>query len=200
MSKMPLLFPLLNLSHFVCLIFWEARSELLPEISVSSIYASVFLSGLSDWMTNDTEGLTSHCLKLWERYDLSLLLTCVIFHHTYSNTWLNPSLFPCLFFLQCAFAFLLFWSIFRDKDLLFIPRSHLDCKPLVWGGMGMNLIWQCTRLKAAWGLSSRNGCAQICTYICMHRGESTLQLTAGTLQAAHRTNSEFTQTKAYSLV
>lgn len=95
--------------------FWEARSELLPEISVSSIYAFVFLSGLWEWMTNDTEGSTSRSLKLWERFDLSLLLTCAISLHTYSNSWLNPSLFPAPFFHQCAFAFSLFDLYSRIK-------------------------------------------------------------------------------------
>lgn len=98
MSKTPLLCLLLNPSHLVCLIFWEARSELLLEISVSTIYAFVFLSGLWEWVTNDTEGSTSCTLKLWERRDLSPLLTCAISLHTYSNSWLNPSLFLCHFF------------------------------------------------------------------------------------------------------
>lgn len=105
MSKALLHCLLLNLSHFVHLIFWEARSELLLEISVSSIYAFVFLSGLWERMTNDKEGLTSHSLKPWERYDLSLLLTCAISLHTYSNSWLNLSLFPRHFFIHVLLHF-----------------------------------------------------------------------------------------------
>lgn len=94
MRKKPLLFLLLNPSHFVCWIVWEARSELLPEISISSIYAFVFLSGLWEWMTNDTHGSTSRSPKLWERSDLSLLLTCAISLHTLIqiHDWIH--LFP----------------------------------------------------------------------------------------------------------
>lgn len=95
--------------------FWEARSELLPEISVSSIYAFVFLSGLWEWMTNDTQGSTSHCLKLRERYDLSLLLTCVISLHTYSDSWLNPSLFLLHFFISLLLHFPCFDPYSRIK-------------------------------------------------------------------------------------
>lgn len=40
--------------------------------------------------------------------------------------------------------------------------------------MDMHLIWQCIRLKAAWGVSSRNGCAQKCTNACIQA--SLLQL------------------------
>lgn len=196
MNKTPLLSLLLNLSYFVRLIFWEARSELLPEISVSSIYAFVFSSGLWEWMTNDTEGSTSRSLKLWQRYDLSLWLTCAISLHTYSNSWLNPSLFSRHFFHQCAFAFSLFWSIFQDKDLLFIQRSHLNGTRECGKGMDINLIWQCIRLKAAWGVSSRNGCAQK-----MHQHKSfLLSGSADKPQAPHQINSELALTKIYSFV
>lgn len=94
--------------------------------SISSFYALVFLSGVWEQMTNDTEGSTSRSLKVPERYDLSLWLTCAISLHTYSNSWLNPSLFRGHFSHHSAFAFSPFWSILQDKDLLFIRRSHLD--------------------------------------------------------------------------
>lgn len=153
--------------------YWEARSELLPEISVSSIYAFVFLSGLWEWMTNDTEGSTSRSLKLRERFDLSLLLTCAISLHTYSNSWLNPSLFPVPFFHQCAFAFSLFWSIFQDKDLLFVQRSHLDDNPVVWEGNGYESHMTMYSIKSSVRCKLKKW---LCTkmYLHMHAGESTL--------------------------
>lgn len=88
------------------------------------IFALVFLSGVWEQMTNNTEGSTCRSLKVRERYDLSLWLTCAISLHTYSNSWLNPSFSH--FSHHSAFAFSLFWSILQDKDLLFIRRSHLD--------------------------------------------------------------------------
>lgn len=77
----------------VTLLVWfsEKQGQNCCQIPVSSIYAFVFLSGLWERMTNDTEGSTSRSLKLRERYDLSLWLTCAISLHTYSNSWLNPS-------------------------------------------------------------------------------------------------------------
>lgn len=105
--------------------------------SISSFYTLVFLSGLWERMINDTEGSTSRSLKLQERYDLSLWLTCAISLHTYSNSWLNPSLFPDRFSHQSAFAFSPFWSISQDKDLLFIQRSHLDGTLEVWEQRGL---------------------------------------------------------------
>lgn len=88
------------------------------------IFALVFLSGVWEQMTNNTEGSTCRSLKVRERYDLSLWLTCAISLRTYSNSWLNPSFSH--FSHHSAFAFSLFWSILQDKDLLFIRRSHLD--------------------------------------------------------------------------
>lgn len=180
----PLLCLLLNRSHFVRLIFWEARSELLPEILASSIYAFVFLSGLWEWMTNDTEGSTSRSLKLWEGYDLSLWLTCAISLHTYSNSRLNPSLFPASFSHHCAFAFSLIWSIFQDKDLLFIQRSHLNSTLLVWKGNGYESHMTMFPIKSSMRCELNEWwCTKL--HRQMQTGRSAL---AGLLLAASKTN------------
>lgn len=104
------------------------RSKVRPTSrdAVSSLYALVFLSGLWERMTNDTEGSTSRSLERQERYDLSLWLTCAISLNTYSNSSLNPSLFWGHFPHRSAFACSQVWSILQDKDLLVIQRSHLD--------------------------------------------------------------------------
>lgn len=126
----------------------------------------VFVSGLWEWMTNDTEGSTSRSPKLWERFDLSLLLTCAISLHTYSNSWLNPSLFTRHFFHLRAFAFSLFWSIFQDKDLLFTQKEPFRWHLVVWERNGYESHMTMYSIKAAWGASSRNGSAQKCTNAC----------------------------------
>lgn len=112
--------------------FREARSERLPEILVSSIYVFVFLSGLWEQMTNDTEGSTSRSLKLRERYDLSLWLTCAISLRTYSNSWLNPSLFRCHFFISVPLHSPCFDLYSGIKICCLYKGSHLDGTPVVW--------------------------------------------------------------------
>lgn len=174
--------------------FREARSERLPEILVSSIYVFVFLSGLWEWMTNDTEGSTSRSLKLRERYDLSPWLTCAISLRTYSNSWLNPSLFRCHFFISVPLHSPCFWSIFRDKDLLFIQREPFRWNPSC---VGKERIWISHdnvfhwKQREAW--AGERGCAQ--KYTNMHT-VFTVRLWAGTppVHQPH-TNIELAQTK-----
>lgn len=106
--------------------FLKSKVKSVAWDSISSFYALVFLRGVWEHMSNDTEGSTSRSLKVPERYDLSLWLTCAISRHTYSSSWLNPSLFLEHFPHRSAFAFSPFWSILQDKDLPFTWRSHLE--------------------------------------------------------------------------
>lgn len=77
--------------------FQKSKVKSVAWDSISSFYALVFLPGVWEQMTNDTEGSTSRSLKVPERYDLSLWLTRAISLHTYSKSWLNPSLFQGYF-------------------------------------------------------------------------------------------------------
>lgn len=110
------------------------KVRIAPRVSVASISAFVFLSGLWERMTNDGAPSTSRSLKLWERYDLSPLLTCDVSLHTYSNSWLNPSLFPCIIFSSVCFWIFHILIYILVLGFAVYMMGPFTCHAADWGG------------------------------------------------------------------